>query len=455
MILVEIPYIDPLEAAARLAARPRFSFLDSAMLHRTLGRWSFLATDPVGLFRVERGEPSWNGRRLAGGAMPALRAKLAEFSRGRIEGGPPFQGGAIGFFAYEAGRMFETVPATAPHGDPVPQVDLAFYDTLLALDAIERRAFLVGPDEAALAALGTRLEGDAPQPSLPVPAVTWRDSRSRTDYEAEIARVIRYIRDGDIFQANISHRFSAIPDVPPDAFATYRALRAANPAPFAALLVDGGRFIASTSPERFLSVADGRVEARPIKGTRRRETDPRRDREIARELARSAKDRAENVMIVDLLRNDLSRVCEPGTVDVPALCAVETYAGVHHLTSSVVGRLAAGRDAIDLIAATFPGGSITGAPKIRAMEIIAELEREDRGIYCGSIGWIGFDGSMDLNIAIRTLTFDGRELAVSAGGGITLLSNPSAEFDETVAKAERLLGALSIGESAAEADAAA
>ena len=290
-----------------------------------------------------------------------------------------------------------------------------------------------------------------PRRPAPLPALAWREGRDRGAYEAEVARVVDYIRAGDIFQANLSRSFEAVSDLPLDPISCYRALRTANPAPFAALLVLEEGFVASTSPERFLRIDGEAVEARPIKGTRRRVADPREDRAAVAALAASAKDRAENVMIVDLLRNDLSRVCRPGSIAVPMLCGVETYASVHHLTSVVIGRLAAGRDALDLLAAAFPGGSITGAPKIRAMEIIAELERRERGVYCGSLGWIGYDGAADLNIAIRTLTARGRAVSLAAGGGVTLLSEPASEFDETLAKAERLLQAFSgLRQAAAE-----
>ena len=437
MTLLEMPYVDPFEAASRLAGHARLSLLDSAMAHETLGRWSYLATDPVGVFRVVEGTPSWNGVESRELPLEMLRRLLGQFRREPVAGGPPFQGGAIGFLSYEAGRLFERLPGTRPSARPLAQIDLAFYETVLAVDGIDMRAFIAAPSRPAAEAFRALLAGEPGRaPSLPT--LSWRDSRTRADYEAEVARVVSYIRDGDIFQANLSHRFSARPAVPVDPIGVYGALRRANPAPFAALLVDGERFIASTSPERFLQLSGRDVEARPIKGTRRRSPHAASDVELARELAASEKDRAENVMIVDLLRNDLSRVCEPGSVKVPVLCGVESYASVHHLTSVVTGRLKAGLDIFDLISASFPGGSITGAPKIRAMEIIAELEREDRGIYCGSIGWLGFDGSADLNIAIRTMDFDGETLSIGAGGGITLLSAPDAEYDETLAKAERL-----------------
>jgi len=442
MIVLEIPWTDPVEAAAALADQPRLALLDSAMPHESLGRWSYLAASPFGRFRVVDGTAFWNEEALAEAPMAALRAVLHRHARPPCPGAPPFAGGAIGSIAYEAGHLFENFGTDVPPAAKgSAQIDLPFYDRLLAFNLAERRAFAIAPDEAGAQALYRQLQ-HAPKRGRAPTGLTWRDSRSRPEYEAEVARVVGYIREGDIFQANLSHRFSATPPGGADALAAYRALRRSNPATFAALLVDGERFIASTSPERFLRLDAGFVEARPIKGTKRRSTHPALDAAIAQSLAGSEKDRAENIMIVDLLRNDLSRVCEAGSIEVPVLCGIETYASVHHLTSVVTGRLKAGRDVTDLIAATFPGGSITGAPKIRAMEIIGELEREPRGIYCGAIGWIGFDGAADLNIAIRTLTFDGRELHVRAGGGITLLSDPFSEYDETLAKAERLLAAF-------------
>ena len=441
MIVTEIPWLDPMTVAANLASRERLAFLDSAMAHPTLGRWSYVAADPFGVFQVRDGQAFWNDTPLDQPPLAALRSCLARFQRPAVANGPPFQGGAIGTFAYEAGRLLERLTETRRTGRGMPAIDMAFYDTLLAFDGLEHCAYLIAPDERAARLLRARATTEAPR-RAPPSGLVWQDSCTRSDYEAKVAAVIDYIRNGDIFQANLAHRFSATAAQRPDPVATYRALRQANPAPFASLLVDGDRFIASSSPERFLRLDGGAVETRPIKGTKRRSADRREDAALAAALVDSEKDRAENVMIVDLLRNDLSRVCLPGTVKVPVLCGIETYASVHHLTSVVTGLLAPGRDAVDLIAATFPGGSITGAPKIRAMEIIAELEGEDRGIYCGAIGALGFDGSADLNIAIRTLACEGQTLSVSAGGGITLLSEPAAEYEETITKAERLLGAF-------------
>jgi para-aminobenzoate synthetase component 1 len=279
-------------------------------------------------------------------------------------------------------------------------------------------------------------------PAIHIPRERWRPNMSSENFMRVVERTRRYIAEGDIFQANLAQSFrTALPeDVDPAVL--YAQLRAANPAPFGALIVTSERIVASTSPEGFLRLDGDEVETRPIKGTARRSADPDEDRRLADGLVASEKDRAENIMIVDLMRNDLSRVCLPGTVDVPALCGLESYASVHHLVSVVQGRLKPGLDALHLFAACFPGGSITGAPKIRAMQIIHELEPAPRGVYCGSIVHFGFDGSLRSNIAIRTLVAEDGFASINAGGGITLLSEATAEYAETLVKAERMLSAF-------------
>jgi para-aminobenzoate synthetase component 1 len=253
-----------------------------------------------------------------------------------------------------------------------------------------------------------------------------------------------YIYAGDIFQANLSQRFEAPFSENPWAF--YRRLRTRNAAPFAAFLDFPDAAILSASPERFLQVeVGGRVETRPIKGTSPRGVGPEHDGALGAALIESAKDRAENLMIVDLMRNDLSRVCAPGSVRVPELFALERYATVHHLVSTVVGQLADGADALDLIRATFPGGSITGAPKVRAMEIIAELEPSQRGVYCGSIGYWSVTGALDTSIAIRTALALGNRLYFSAGGGVVADSRPDQEYRETLDKARGIIDVLATG----------
>ncbi len=442
-------WMEPIEAAARLAGLPRLALLDSAMPHPTLGRYSYVCADPFGVFRVsEGGAASWNGAPLDAPPLDALRAQLRRFPLAPRDGLPPFQGGAVGLVGYDFGWALDGRACPTPGGDDT--VDLPFYDVVVAFDHREGRCTLLssgvpaGGEARALARLDqfeALLAHPAPPPP-PAPVVAWRPDEGAAAHAAAVERVRALILDGDIYQANISRRFAAPRPPGVAAFDLYRHLRLANPAPFAAFLDGGARQILSTSPELFLR-CDGRaVETRPIKGTAPREATAEADRAAAAALLASAKDRAENVMIVDLLRNDLSRVCEPDSVAVPTLCAVESYAGLHHLVSAVTGRLRADADALDLLGASFPGGSITGAPKGRAMEIIAAVEGRSRGPYCGAIGWFGFDGAMALNIAIRTVVATADTLEFRVGGGITLRSDPAAEYAETLVKAGRLLAAF-------------
>ena len=285
-----------------------------------------------------------------------------------------------------------------------------------------------------------------PAPSYPIvdgwdPRLELRSSFTHAEYLDAVARVREYIYAGDIFQANLSQRFEApLSDTP---WELYQRMRTRNAAPFAAYFECPGAAIVSASPERFLRVdVDGHVETRPIKGTRPRGVGPEHDGALGQALTESAKDRAENLMIVDLMRNDLSRVCAPGTVRVPELFTLERYATVHHLVSTVVGQLAPGSDAFDLVRATFPGGSITGAPKLRAMEIIAELEPSQRGVYCGSLGYWSVTGALDTSIAIRTAVAVGDRVYFSAGGGIVADSDPEQEYRETLDKARGMIDAL-------------
>jgi len=262
------------------------------------------------------------------------------------------------------------------------------------------------------------------------------------EYRAAVGRVREYILAGDVFQVNLSQRFGARLPSPP--FELYRMLRRRNPAPFAAYYQVDDAAVLSVSPERFLHVdPNGMVETSPIKGTRPRSTNPTTDAQLAEQLQASEKDRAENVMIVDLLRNDLSRVCRPGSIRVSSLCELESHPTVHHLVSTVVGRLAQNEDAMSLFRAAFPGGSITGAPKIRAMEIIAELEPAARSVYCGAIGYFSVTGAMDTSIAIRTAIAEGGRLYFGAGGGVVAESDPESEYQESLDKAQAFIRLLS------------
>ena len=449
----QIDWIAPIEAAARLARLPGLCLLDSAMTHPTLGRYSVLAADPFGLFQVRAGVAFWDGMADVRSPLDALRARLADCAMETNPDLPPFQGGAIGSLSYDLGWSLEgRSPPDASMGD---DGYLAFHDVVVAFDYRSERCWIIAsglPERASgtrEARARLRLDWmaallDRPAPPGPSDSahVVWSQTITRDVYRRQVERVQDYIRAGDIYQANIAQRFVAsLPDGS-HPFDLYRSLRAANPAPFAAYLDQGARHVLSTSPELFLRARAGHVETRPIKGTARREDDHDHDRRARSALLASAKDRAENVMIVDLLRNDLSRVCEPASVETPVICELESYAGLHHLVSVVTGQMRDDRDALDLVAASFPGGSITGAPKLRAMEIIAELERRPRGIYCGAIGMIGFDGAIDLSIAIRTIVIEGREMELQVGGGITILSDPDREYEETLTKAHRLFGAF-------------
>jgi len=457
VLSLEIPYVDPVSAFAALAGMPGAVLLDSARKGERQGRYSFVGTDPFLILRSKDGRISAGDQTFTGDPFAAVAKLLARFPLNRAPDLPPFQGGAAGYLGYDLCHHLERLPLPERDDMQFPDLALGFYDTIIAFDLLAERAWILSsgyPEttpEARLTRRRLRLEefssrlGRAAPPG-PIPAtfgeVAIRSNFTRPDYETAVRRVIDYILAGDIFQANLAQRFSAeLPDeLSP--FELYRRLRGRNPAPFAAFLEFGDVVVASASPERFLKLEDGFVETRPIKGTRPRGAMPQEDAANAQALLASEKDRAENVMIVDLLRNDLSRVCRDHSVRTPEICALESFATVHHLVSTVTGELKPEMGPVDLLRATFPGGSITGAPKIRAMEIIAELEPTRRGPYCGAIGYIGFDGTMDLNIAIRTYAIRGRTVTFQAGGGIVADSNPAAEYEETIAKARALIAAL-------------
>lgn len=455
----ELPYRDPLLAFAALRSLPAAVLLDSALADPRLGRWSYVAADPFLLLTGKDGRIDLGGRRLEGDPFAALRQVLRRHPLAHDPALPmPFQTGAIGYLGYDLCHHLERLPRPARDDLAFPDLILGFYDTILAFDRLEERAFVLAsgwPETAAAArqhrararadAFAARLAAataSLPPLSAGRTEVAIRANVTRRAYEVAVRRVIDYILAGAIFQANLSQRFLAELPAGLAAFDLYRRLRSCNPAPFAAFLDFGEIAIASASPERFLQLHGRRIETRPIKGTRPRGSTPEADARLAAELLASEKDRAENVMIVDLLRNDLSRVAREHSVRTPELCALESFATVHHLVSTVTGELRDGLDAVDLLRAAFPGGSITGAPKIRAMEIIADLEPNARGPYCGAISWLGFDGWMDTSIAIRTYAIKGRRVAFQAGGGITADSEPAAEYEETLAKARALIEAL-------------
>ncbi len=477
-----VPAPDPFATCARFAGLPFLVFLDSATDPEHLGRHSFLAADPFTAVRSKAllTQQLVDGRwiRVDGDPLARVRALLAPHAAEPVAEVPPFQGGAAGYLGYDWGATLERLPRARYDDLAIPDVLLGVYDWVIAWDHAAGRAWVIStgiPERGAarerraaqrLEFMKERLsvgrdawglperlrrfvaQGDpmrparSAAPSYPVPGVPGvRSNFTRAGYLDAVAHVIEYIFAGDIFQANLSQRLEApLAGTPLD---LYGRLRRRNPAPFAAFLEFGDVVVASSSPERFLRVHDGRrVETRPIKGTRPRGVGPEHDAALALALTESDKDRAENVMIVDLLRNDLSRVCRPGTVRVPELFAVEHYATVHHLVSTVVGELAPEHDAVDLVQAAFPGGSITGAPKVRAMQIIAELEPTQRAVYCGSIGYLSVTGALDTSIVIRTYLVLGRDVYFQVGGGIVADSDPEEEYRETLDKARGLVAAL-------------
>ncbi len=461
LLVQEIPYRDPVAAFAPWAGEPLAALLHSGAEAGGRGRFSFLAVDPFRSITAAGGVAAVDGRPVAGDPFAVLERQLAACRLPPRDGPVPFLTGAVGFLGYELGRVLERLPGRHADDTGVPDLVFGLYDTVIAFDGRDRRGWILssGFPESDPAARRARARARAEAvagrlaaapAALPTPAAAtagWEAELDRATYEGRVARVLDYIRAGDIFQANFTGRFLARRPAGLPLFDLYRRLLALSPAPFAACLHWGdGRGLASASPERFLSLgADGRIETRPIKGTRPRGATPREDAELARDLAASVKDRAENLMITDLLRNDIGRVARIGSVRVPALCAVETFASVHHLVSVVEGRLRPGLGPVDLLRATFPGGSITGAPKIRAMEIIDELEEARRGPYCGSIAWIGFDGAMDSSIVIRTLTVTPDRVVAQAGGGIVADSDPGREHEEMMVKIAPLLRALDGG----------
>jgi len=456
MHISELQWIEPVTAMRRLAHRSHLTFLDSAARHELLGRYSYLTCDPFSTYMVADGQASCNGKALEGDPWGVLRTLLANYPQEHRPDLPPFQGGAAGFLGYDLNRTLERLPASAILGQHLPQSILHFYDVVVSFDHRDHRCWVASTgwpeQDPARRSERARRRADefaallasvkSPRNDSHGTAGVWHSNFSRKGYVAAVQRVIDLILAGDVFQANIAQRFSARLSSSFDPLAFYCQLRSLNPAPFAALLCYGKLTIASSSPERFLKLDGRQVETRPIKGTIARSADSMEDQRRAEILVASEKDRAENTMIVDLLRNDLSRVCTAHSVEVPALCRLESYASVHHLVSIVTGELAGNQDAVTLLRACFPGGSITGAPKVRSMEIIADIERVAREVYCGAIGFIGFDGHMDTNIAIRTVTIDDGLAVFHAGGGITAMSDPQAEYEETLAKAQRIFDAF-------------
>ena len=443
-----LPYVTDSAALFNVVAdKPWAVFLDSGYPHGDQGRYDIIAAEPS-VTLVTRGEitqTNRNGAVFESSDDPFDLVKQELLARPRAsDAGLPFNGGAIGYFSYDLARRLENLPNLANDAEQIPEMAVGIYNWAVIVDHHLQQSHLIGHDldERAwldLLALFVREPGQKSFDNFRITGDI-KANMDKAGYTAALSRVKHYLKEGDCYQVNLSQRFVA--PCEGDPWLAYRYLREMNSAPFSAYLNFPDVQILSSSPERFLKLVNGQIETKPIKGTRPRKAYPASDWLQIDQLRNSPKDRAENLMIVDLLRNDLGKTCKLGSVKVPKLFDVENYATVHHLVSTVTGILAEGKQALDLLKSCFPGGSITGAPKIRAMEVIEELEPNRRGVYCGAIGYIGFDGNMDTNIAIRTLVHSQGTIRFWAGGGIVNDSQLEEEYQECFDKAAAMLDML-------------
>ena len=443
----------------RIAHQPWAIFVDSGKPQGEYGRFDILVADPFATITTLEGDAGSsasvhteiikNGQKTVSLDDPFTILKRLLEPYKSVESGLPFNGGAVGYFSYDLARQVECLPHLAQKDPAIPHMMVGIYDWAVVVDHQEKTASLVSygfqqsthDNWATLCSLF-----DSPFEALQVEEFVFSSSvtsnMSFDEYAKAFNTVKNYIIEGDCYQVNLAQRFSA--KAQGSSWAVYSKLREISPAPFMAYMNFWPLQVISGSPERFLQVVGNHVETRPIKGTMPRSDDAEQDNQFAIDLQNSIKDKAENLMIVDLLRNDISKNCKIGSVKADKLFQLQSFANVHHLVSVVTGRLSVGKTAIDLLRGCFPGGSITGTPKLRAMQIIEELEPHRRGVYCGAIGYIGFDGNMDTNIAIRTAVYsaedDGKgEISFYAGGGIVADSVLEKEYAETLDKASSML----------------
>ena len=476
--ILRTPLIEELNTALtpvalfELFRSERFAFfLDSSMDSEKLGRYSLMGGAPF-LQVQSRGEKivvtqNLSSTEIQGNPFDVLGDYLARY---RLQSGDfpvPCLGGAVGYFSYDLCHFIEKVPSKAVDDLNLPELNFGFYDLMVIFDNLLTRWYIVSngfpelDEEAGMQRAKERLDdfkrrlktltGNTAYPvASSSSGVALKSNFTHQGYVSAVAKARQYIIDGDIFEVNLSQRFEAEIAIPP--YDLFLRLREINPAPFSTYLAFDDLVVAGASPERFLRLQGDRVETRPIKGTIRRGDTPQEDRANVRSLLGSKKDHAENMMIVDLERNDLGRVCRYGTVKVTELAILEKYPTVYHLTSTVVGRLREGVGPMDLLKATFPGGSITGAPKVRSMEIIDQLEPTRRSVYTGSIGYLSFDGNLDLNIVIRTFLIKGNKAYFQAGGAVVYDSDPESEYQETLDKVRALISALNSFHSSPTSD---
>ncbi|WP_231730922.1 aminodeoxychorismate synthase component I [Lacimicrobium alkaliphilum] len=445
------PQLDLPRLFSHYSARPWAMLLDSAGTTHVNGEFDLMLAEPLA-WVITKGEISEVHRHdqcISSDADPLQlveqliaeyfpqpeQATLSDF---------PFSCGAAGYFAYDLGRRFESLPVTAEADIQAPEMAVGIYSWAVVKSRQSGESWLLShpdypaPDATLLSQQASQAGSNNQAFSLTSP---WQANMTEDEYCQKLRRIHEYLLAGDCYQVNLAQRFTA--GYKGDEWQAYQKLREANQAPFSAFIRLENACVMSISPERFLSVQDGKVQTKPIKGTRPRSLDQKEDKALAEALATSEKDRAENLMIVDLLRNDISKHCQSGSVKVPQLFAIESFPAVHHLVSTVEGRLKSDSSPLDLLRGAFPGGSITGAPKIRAMEIIEELEPHRRSIYCGSIGYLSADGRMDTSICIRTLLCENHQLHCWAGGGIVLDSDAGMEYQETLDKVNKILPVLS------------
>ena len=448
-LIVQLPYFSDSSALfSSIAGEPWSVFLDSGFPYSNQGRYDIIAAEPLCTL-VTHGditEVTRNGLTIKSSADPFDLVKqqlVADFNN---NDDLPFNGGAIGYFSYDLARRLETLPVIAEDAEHTAEMAVGIYNWALIVDHQQKISYLIGHDceeqkWQALIAQFSQLPEQQEHNAFKVVS-TIDSNMDKAFYKQAFDRIKQYLKEGDCYQVNLAQRFAARCEGDP--WTAYQTLRKLNAAPFSCYLNLPEVQILSSSPERFLKLTKGIVETKPIKGTRPRKQDDAEDQQQIKSLESSNKDRAENLMIVDLLRNDISKTCKKGSVKVPVIFNVESYATVHHLVSTVTGILAEGQHALDLLKSCFPGGSITGAPKIRAMEIIEELEPNRRGVYCGAIGYVGFDGNMDTNIAIRTLVHSKNTIRFWAGGGIVNDSVMEEEYQESFDKAAAMLDLLKL-----------
>lgn len=439
-----------LEYFSAIAAEPWSMLLDSAASQHVNSRFDILVARPVATLVYQKGELTQTEQDQSQllqmdpfGALQQLTNRyFPHQTKPAEQQNLPFIGGALGYFSYDLGSVIEPVPQAFDTGALLPDMAIGIYLWALILDKQQQQLWYVDyrGDAKQQWETTSKLFATVQQPATFALTSDWHANMDKPSYGQKFDQVQSYLRSGDCYQINLAQRFSA--SYSGDEWQAYLTLRSKNAAPFSAFLRLPQGAVLSLSPERFLQLKAGQVETKPIKGTRPRFADPELDQQSAAELQAAPKDRAENVMIVDLLRNDLGKHCVPGTVKVPALFAIESFPAVHHLVSTITGTLSPSADACDLLRGAFPGGSITGAPKVRAMQIIAELEPNSRSVYCGAIGYINSNGDMDTNIAIRTLVLAQGQAYCWAGGGIVADSEVNAEYEETFHKVNKILPLL-------------